>query len=176
MAGPATLPWSRPVHARWGWPNGRVGHHGGTPHASHRLPGTHPDPIRHRPPESVNAVWVDDDRTAHTVAPPDWRQVIRIAGTVTGGVSGDLIAVVEVERDIIYSAIAAGELGPGGVVGGLPPTAVAVPVSVFTHPPYLADFLRTLDPWWRLDVLDAIEDCAAGWPVDSTAARFAAGA
>lgn len=105
-------------------------------------------------------MWIDDEKVVHTVAPPDWRSVIQVPEQDLTEVSDGLADALEECRAQVYRSIQAGDLGPGGPVEEMPEQPVDVPVEVFSDPGALRGFIAGVGAWWRLDVLDAIEECA----------------
>lgn len=109
-------------------------------------------------------MWVGEQQVAHTVAAPGWSAVIVLAGgALDGGVGavgldvGEVPGELEAQREVVYVAVLAGPLGPGGVVGQVPPVPVVVPAGALTSARALRAFLAGVDVWWRLDVIDALE-------------------
>ena len=70
----------------------------------------------------------------------------------------DLSDEVESCRDGHYTDIVEGRI-PSGPAEAIPFPPIDVPRDVFTKPGTLAAFISTVEPWWRLDVLDALEQC-----------------
>ena len=106
-------------------------------------------------------MWIDEEGTAHTVAPPDWRRVVAFYGPLPPQPADELLDVLEGLRVDLYEQIGDGALSSGGPVGRLPDAPIAVDSHVLTEPDRLSGVLAGIDVWWRLDVLDAIEECVA---------------
>lgn len=105
-------------------------------------------------------MWIDDQKIAHTVAPPDWRTVIRVAEQELTAVPDDFEDALEDCRAEVYRSIETGALGPGGPAQELPAAPVDVPAGVFTDADALRDFVNGVEAWWRLDVIEALDECA----------------
>ncbi len=102
-------------------------------------------------------MWVDAEGVAHTVAPPDWREVLLLQGE-HAEVSNDLLEELERQRRLVYDQIESGELGPGGQEGELPNEPIPLHTAAFEDLGLLRSSLAQVDVWWRLDVVEALED------------------
>lgn len=103
-------------------------------------------------------MWISVDGVAHTIAAPDWRLVIRPEGEPPGRAPRGISAAIEDERLAIYEMIQAGQLVPGGPRDQLPVEPFPVPAPAVRTGEGLKRFVRELPEWWRLDVLDALEE------------------
>jgi hypothetical protein len=108
-------------------------------------------------------MWISEDGVAHTVAPPDWRDVIEINfGDLPPGRALEVVQWVESRREVLYDQISSGLL-VSGPVGGLPTEPVVFDAGSIAAIEMCDRWLSDIDDAWKLDALDALELALEEW-------------
>jgi len=108
-------------------------------------------------------MWIGADGRVHTVAAPDWRDVIAVSPSVELSRLPWLSEQIEKARANLFASGLASLAIPGGEEAALPPRPLVLPDHAFGGDiKAFQDAVAAIPVWWRLDVLDALEEASEG--------------